>query len=153
MVGGGTDLVDDAPALEPSPGEYSSALPLSATSSATRANLSAMLARWMEVDLTRRLAFLALSAVYLLSRVPFIDNGYGTKPDAWRIALSGYWLWEHGSFYPSRLPGYPIPELANAAVFKGGWLATNSLTMLVSLLGLWFFARIVRLVEIPTRRW
>jgi len=33
----------------------------------------------------------------------------------------------------------------------GGHLATNSLTVAVSLLGLWFFARIVAKIELPNR--
>ena len=93
-----------------------------------------------------------MALAFVASRAPFIDNGYGTKPDAWRIALSGYWLWDHHEFYPSRLPGYPVPELSYALVVKGGWVATNSLTIAVSLLGLWFFANIVRELKMPNRR-
>ena len=62
-------------------------------------------------------------------------------PGAWRYP--DCWLWDHHEFYPSRLPGYPVPELASAAVIKGGPVATNGLTVLISLVGLWFFARIV----------
>jgi hypothetical protein len=107
--------------------------------------------RILNFDLTQPIAFVALAIVYVASRAPFINIGYGTDPDAWRVALSGYWLWDHGEFYPSRLPGYPIPEYASAAVIKGGWLATNSMTLAVSLLGLWFFARIVAKLELPNR--
>jgi len=105
--------------------------------------------RIFEFDFSRPLAFALLALAFVASRVPFVDNGYGTKPDAWRIALSGYWLWDHHEFYPSRLPGYPVPEFAYAAVIKGGWVATNSLTIAVSLLGLWFFANIVRELKLP----
>ncbi len=107
--------------------------------------------RAFSFDLSQPLAFIALALAYVASRAPFINIGYGTDPDAWRMALSGYWLWDHHEFYPSRLPGYPVPELASAAVIKGGWLATNSLTLAVSLLGLWFFARIVVKLELPNR--
>ncbi len=100
-------------------------------------------------DFSRPAAFVLLALAYVASRAPFIDNGYGTKPDAWRIALTDYWLWDHHAFYPSRLPGYPVPELAYATVIKGGWVATNSLTVAVSLLGVWFFARIVRELRLP----
>jgi hypothetical protein len=105
--------------------------------------------RAFSYDLSRPLAFAVLALAYVAARLPFIDNGFGTKPDAWRIALTGWWLWKHHEFYPSRLPGYPLPELGYAAVVRGGWLATNSLAIAVSLLGLWFFARIVRKVELP----
>ncbi len=112
---------------------------------------AAAIGRWFEFDLSRPWAFSLLALVFVASRVPFIDNGYGTKPDAWRIALSGYWLWDNHEFYPSRLPGYPVPELSYAAVINGGWVATNSLTVAVSLLGLWFFAGIVRKLAMPNK--
>lgn len=110
---------------------------------------ASVISRIFEFDFSRPLAFLVLALAFVASRAPFIDNGYGTKPDAWRIALSGYWLWDKHEFYPSRLPGYPVPELSYALVVKGGWVATNSLTIAVSLLGLWFFANIVRELKVP----
>jgi len=110
---------------------------------------SSLLARALNADVSQPLTFAALTLAYVVSRAPFINISYGTDPDAWRVALSGYWLWDHHEYYPSRLPGYPVPELASAAVIKGGWLATNSLTLLVSVLGLWFFARLVRELRLP----
>lgn len=112
---------------------------------------ASVIERALSTDFARPLAFAALAAVYAASRAPWINIGYGTDPDAWRVALSGYWMWEHGEFYPSRLPGYPLQEYASAAVFPGGHLATNGLTLLVSLLGLWFFAAIVRELRLPNR--
>ena len=112
---------------------------------------SSAIGGWFEFDLSRPWAFPLLALAFVASRAPFIDNGYGTKPDAWRIALSGYWLWDQHEFYPSRLPGYPVPEFSYAAVINGGWVATNSLTIAVSLLGLWFFASIVRELAMPNR--
>jgi hypothetical protein len=44
-----------------------------------------------------------------------------------------------------------VPEFASALVIQGGHLATNSLTVLISLVGLWFFARIVSKLELPYR--
>ncbi len=121
----------------------------SSTEQATGGRAAGAIGKIFEFDLSRPLAFALLALAFVASRAPFIDNGYGTKPDAWRIALSGYWLWDHHEFYPSRLPGYPVPEFAYAAVIKGGWVATNSLTIAVSLLGLWFFANIVRELKLP----
>jgi len=103
----------------------------------------------LSIDFSSPVAFAALAVAYVASRAPFINIGYGTDPDAWRVALTGYWLREHHEYFPSRLPGYPLPELASAAVIKWGWLATNSLTLAISLIGLWFFAQIVRRLELP----
>jgi hypothetical protein len=107
--------------------------------------------RLLSFDFAQPMAFGVLALFYVLSRTPFLNDGYGTDPDAWRVAISGHWLWDNHEFYPSRLPGYPVHELASAAVIKGGWLATNSLTVLVSIAGLWFFAAIARELEIPNR--
>ena len=109
------------------------------------------LARLLNADLTKPIAFGALAIIFALSRAPFLNISYGTDPDAWRIALTGHWLWDHHEYYPSRLPGYPIPEFANALVIKGGYLATNTLTVLVSLLGLWYFAKVVNRLALPNR--
>jgi hypothetical protein len=109
------------------------------------------LAQAASLDFAAPLPFICLAAAYALSRAPFLNLGFGTDPDAWRVALSGYWLWEHHEFYPSRLPGYPLHEVASAAVVQGGPVATNALTVAVSLVGLWFFARIASLLDVPNR--
>jgi len=103
----------------------------------------------MAADFTKPVLFALLAAVFVAARAPFLSLSYGTDPDAWRVALSGLWLWEHGEFYPSRLPGYPLPELATALIVQGGPLWTNALTMLVSLAGVWFFAGIVKRLGLP----
>ena len=121
-----------------------------ATATETTTEDSAV-ARALAFDFTQPLVFVALAIVYIASRAPFLTIGYGTDPDAWRVALTGYWLWDHQEFYPSRLPGYPIHELGSALVIKGGWVATNSLTVLISLLGLWFFAKIAARLELPNK--
>jgi hypothetical protein len=107
--------------------------------------------RLAAIDYSQPAAFALLAMAYVASRAPFLSIGYGTDPDAWRMALSGLWLWDHHEFYPSRLPGYPLSELAYAGVIKGGALATNTLTVLVSLAGVWLFARITAKLQVPNR--
>ena len=77
------------------------------------------LSRILNFDFAAPLAFLGLAIAYAASRIPFLNGGYGTDPDAWRVALSGYWLWDHHEFYPSRLPGYPIHELEQRRRHQG----------------------------------
>jgi hypothetical protein len=108
--------------------------------------------RLLDIDFSRPLTFALLAVAYIASRAPFVNIGYGTDPDAWRVALTGHWLWDNGEFYPSRLPGYPVHELATAAIVeRGGYLATNSLTVLVSLIGVWFFSSIAAELRVPNR--
>jgi hypothetical protein len=119
--------------------------------SAGESTVAAFVRRAAAIDYAQPLAFAALALAFVISRAPFLGISYGTDPDAWRVALSGLWLWEHHEYYPSRLPGYPVPELASALVVKGGPLATNSLTMVVSLIGVWFFAKIASRLALPNR--
>lgn len=106
------------------------------------AGLLARAPRLLTADFSRPLPFAALGAAFLLLRVPFLDYGHGTDPDAWRVALTAHRLWDAGEYFPSRLPGNPLHELAVALFIPGGWVATNLATALVSLAGVYLFARI-----------
>jgi hypothetical protein len=107
------------------------------------------LSRLASLDLSRPMPFAALGSLFLIARAPFLNYGYGTDPDAWRVALTGQYLWEHGKYFPSRLPGNPLHELALAPFVPLGWVAANLATALVALVGVWLFARIVRHLELP----
>jgi hypothetical protein len=52
-------------------------------------------------------------------------------------------------YFPSRLPGNPLHELVMTPLVLGGWVATNLATALVSLLGVYIFARIVAYHRLP----
>ena len=110
--------------------------------------------RLIDVDFTAPLAFLFLAVVYVGSRIYWLDLGYGTDPDAWRVALTAEYLWETGEYFPSRLPGYPLHEAVTAAtikgvwIFEGGWFATNLSTVLISLAGVYIFAWLARKLEL-----
>jgi hypothetical protein len=110
-----------------------------------------LLQRAMEFDFTRPRAFLALGAVYVISRIPWLDLGYGTDPDAWRVALSAHHLLDAAEYLPSRLPGYPLHEFVTAVFVKGGWVWTNLSTVLVSVLGVYLFARLASELRLPAR--
>jgi hypothetical protein len=112
---------------------------------------AALLERALDFDFTRPWAFLALGAVYVVSRIPWLNLGYGTDPDAWRVALSAHHLLDAAEYLPSRLPGYPLHEFVTAAFVRGGWVWTNLSTVLVSLLGVYLFARLASELRLPAR--
>jgi len=78
--------------------------------------------RIFEFDFSRPLAFALLALAFVASRVPFVDNGYGTKPDAWRIALSGpaFGAW----IQPTRLLelGSPTTRIAVPTALAKNWI-------------------------------
>ena len=107
--------------------------------------------RFADLEFTSPLAFTVLAVVYVASRIPWLDQGYGNDPDAWRVALSAQHFWSEGEYLPSRLPGFPLHELVTAAVWEQGWVWTNLSTVLISLAGVYLFARVAREMELPNR--
>jgi len=107
--------------------------------------------RLTNIDFTRPRSAAVLAVAFVLSRLPWINLGYGADPDAWRVAMSARYLVAHGSYLPSRLPGYPVHDIAMAAFIRGGWLLTNATTLVVALLGVLAFAAILRRLAVPAR--
>ena len=92
--------------------------------------------RWPE----NALLFLLIGAISFVSRVPFLGAGYGTQPDAWRVALIARSIALTGEYSASRLPGYPIQEILCSLFWQGGPWALNGLTALFSGIASGFFA-------------
>lgn len=105
----------------------------------------------IDLEFTQPLAFAALALAFIASRVPWVDHGYGTDPDAWRVALSATYLREHGSYSPSRLPGYPLHEFVTALTGRSGWVWSNASTVAISLAGVLVFAWLARKLDLPHR--
>jgi hypothetical protein len=90
----------------------------------------------------RRLALVA--GLVLLTRVAFLGPGYGADPDAWRVAWAARTIATTGRYEASRFPGYPLHELVSALAWRGGPLALNGLSALLSALGAGCFALTLR---------
>jgi hypothetical protein len=58
--------------------------------------------------------------VVLLSRLPLLGHGYGSDPDAWRAISAAQHLTDTGTYLPSRVPGYPLPEYVDAIMLYLG---------------------------------
>lgn len=102
-----------------------------------------------ETDFTRLRPFIILGLMFLALRAPFLNYGHGTDPDAWRVALTAHHLLETGEYFPSRLPGNPLHEMVMTPLIAGGWIVTNLATALISLLGVYLFARIAKHHQLP----
>ena len=107
--------------------------------------------RIIELDFTAPLAFILLAIVYIGSRAYWLNLGYGTDPDAWRVAMVAEHLWATGEYLPSRLPGYPLHEFATAGLVKFGSVWTNLSTVIISLAGVYVFAALAKKLELPNR--
>jgi len=84
--------------------------------------------------------FFLLVGIVFISRLPFLDAGYGTQPDAWRVAMTARSIALTGEYSASRLPGYPLHELVCSLFWRGGPWVLNGLTALFSGIAGGFFA-------------
>ena len=110
----------------------------------------------IELEFTALPVFASLALAYVASRLLWLNLGYGTDPDAWRVALTANYLWSEGDYVPSRLPGYPLHELVTAIASRGSgiwesWVWTNLSTVAVSLVGVYLFAWVARKLDLPHR--
>ena len=85
-----------------------------------------------------------LFIVVLLSRLPFLAAGYGVNVDAWRVARAAREIATTGEYSVSRFPGYPVQEIVCSWFWRGGPLALNALTALLSAVAVTAFVAIGR---------
>lgn len=111
----------------------------------------ASIARLLDIDFTRPLNFAVLAFAFMLVRLPYINYGHGTDPDAWRVAMTAHHLLETGKYFPSRLPGNPLHELTMTLFIPAGWIGTNIATALAALAGVYVFARIISWHRLPSQ--
>ncbi len=104
-----------------------------------------------EIDWTEKPYFFILILLFILSRIPLLNLGFGADADAWRIANTAFDLKYSHIYHTSRFPGYPFPEYVNSLVIEHGWIATNSLTMFLSLISVIFFAKILKDLNIKNK--
>jgi hypothetical protein len=83
-----------------------------------------------------------LSVVVLASRIGFVRAGFGTDPDAHRLAIAARAIRETGHYVFSREPGHPVQELIAALLFPLGPSGLNGATAVMSVLTVLVFARV-----------
>jgi hypothetical protein len=91
---------------------------------------------------TRKILFaIVIAGLVFLTRIPFLDAGYGSDPDAWRMTDAARQMAGTGLYVPSRLPGYPLPEFSYTLLAGGhsGPLLQNGLTAILGAVGIAFF--------------
>ena len=69
-----------------------------------------------------------------ITRLPFISNGFGGDPDAWRVWQAAENFAATWHYSPSRPPGYPLPEMTLGLLVKLGMARPEYLVGLTSIL-------------------
>lgn len=106
---------------------------------------------FLNIDLSQTPYIYVLIFSFILSRVPLLNLGFGIDADGWSVANSAFELRHSHIYYPSRFPGYPVTEYFNSLIIDQGWLATNTLTMLLSLISVIFFAKVLKNLNVANK--
>ena len=80
--------------------------------------------------------FWIIATVVFLSRVPFVDAGYGIDPDAWRVVNSAHVIAATHEYMASRLPGNPLQEIVYSFFWNKQPEYFNIATAFLSALGI-----------------
>src|SRR2546425_13324788 len=86
----------------------------------------------------------ALGLLVLGSRLPLLGLGYGSDMDGWRLAAAAGAIRSTCTYSVSRFPGFPVPEIVSALLWRGGPYALNGATTVMSVAACMFFAAILR---------
>ncbi len=88
-----------------------------------------------------------LVALVLISRLPFIGDGYGLDGDAWSLAITAQHLKNTGEYTASRLPGYPVHEFLCSMFINYGYFGLNLISALFSVIAVLFFALSLKILR------
>lgn len=100
------------------------------------------------VQTSENAVMLFLAIPVLLSRIPFLDAGYGVEEDSWGIAVAAYHTWLYGVMEASRLPGHPVNEWVYSLLWGYGPWLYNFLSALCSVVCFLIFYRIAKHLQI-----
>jgi hypothetical protein len=89
-----------------------------------------------------------LAVVVFLTRLSFLSPGYGTDPDAHRLAVAARRIRETGLYEFSREPGHPLQEILGSFLVGGGPVLLNGMTALLSTVAVIFFVLFLRQIEV-----
>ena len=91
--------------------------------------------------------YLLLAIFVLLTRLPFIFDGYGLDGDAWSVAITANHWHTTGEYSASRLPGYPVHEFLCSLFVNFGAGGLNFISAIFSAIAVLFFALSLKLLR------
>lgn len=69
---------------------------------------------------TFRQRLLLTGLVILITRIPFLFDGFGSEEDAWALPMVAQRIAETGIYEVSRLPGHPVQEITYSLMADAG---------------------------------
>jgi type IV secretory pathway VirB3-like protein len=100
-----------------------------------------------------RLQYWVFFLIVFISRLPFINSGYGYEEDSWGMMNAMQRMAGSGKFEISRFPGHPVLEFVYSLMPFAPYFMINVCTALVSSVGLVFFMALLKKYQIKKAFW
>ncbi|MBI3512088.1 MAG: hypothetical protein HY064_15630 [Bacteroidetes bacterium] len=92
---------------------------------------------------------LFLAAITLLTRLPFLFDGFGAEEDSWGLVVNAFQMKQCGHYMASRFPGHPLQEYAYVLAYHAPAWLYNSMSALMSVAAVLFFYKAARKMQLP----
>lgn len=93
-----------------------------------------------------------LFLLVLLTRLPFLFDGYGVEEDSWGLVVNAYEMHDSGHYIASRIPGHPLQEYVYLFMYDAPAFLWNLLSAFFGALAAVFFFLSVKKLS-PENAW
>ncbi|MGL4599729.1 MAG: ArnT family glycosyltransferase [Bacteroidia bacterium] len=98
------------------------------------------------ISFFQRYTTLCLSMLVVLTRLPFIFDGYGVEEDSWGLVVNAHEMHDWGHYVASRFPGHPLQEYAYLLIWNQPAWIYNLWSLLFSVIAVvCFYQSLVRI--------
>lgn len=90
-------------------------------------------------SLSDKSQLLVLVLITIITRIPFIFDGYGVEEDSWGLVVNAYEMHSNGHYVASRFPGHPLQEYIYFLIYDAPAWLYNSLSLIASIIAVAYF--------------
>lgn len=98
-------------------------------------------------SLTERQQLLILLLLTVVTRIPFIFDGYGVEEDSWGLVVNAFEMKTFGHYVASRFPGHPLQEYIYRIIYDQPAPVYNFFSVLASLVAVGFFFKALKKIQ------
>jgi len=95
-----------------------------------------------------RLQFWILGVLVLITRIPFLFDGFGHEEDSWGLVVNAWEMHTSGHYVASRFPGHPLQEYFYLLIWNQPAWIFNLLSALFSVAAVLYFFNALRKMRI-----
>lgn len=91
-----------------------------------------------------RLQFWILGILVLITRIPFLFDGFGHEEDSWGLVVNAWEMHTRGHYVASRFPGHPLQEYIYLLIWNQPAWIYNAFSALFSAAAVLYFFKALR---------